>query len=102
MINHHYNAHAGHCTTIRARDTVPPNLQFLNTAMLAYLKQQALMVTRAVIACSPWLLAMYLLYWIDKNQIWTQETPFRDPMSAAVVATGMLMSFFIYTRISSK
>ncbi|MEM8500231.1 MAG: hypothetical protein AAF542_19605 [Pseudomonadota bacterium] len=70
--------------------------------MLAYLKHQALMIARAIFACIPWLLAMYLLFWIEKNDVWTAQTPFRDPMSAAVVAAGMLLSLVIYSRISAK
>ncbi len=70
--------------------------------MLAYLKDQAIFIAKSILACTPWLLAMYLLFWIDKNNIWNAETPFRDPMSAAVVATGMLLSLFIYSRISAK
>lgn len=66
--------------------------------MLTYLKNQAIGIAHASIACLPSLLAMYLLYWLEKNDIWSAQTPLRDPISVCVVASGMILSLLIYSK----
>ncbi|MFK7730560.1 MAG: hypothetical protein AB8B48_02970 [Pseudomonadales bacterium] len=72
---------------------------FSNKDMIAYLKDQTIAIAKALLACAPWLIAMYLLFWMEKTDTWTSETPLRDPLSVCVVAVGMLSSLFVYTNL---
>ncbi|MFT4769605.1 MAG: hypothetical protein ACI8RN_002754 [Glaciecola sp.] len=53
---------------------------------------------RITLALSPWALSLYLQYWLEYAGIWTVDMPFRALLSAAIIATGMLLSFWVYTR----
>lgn len=57
--------------------------------------QKAIKVALAFI---PWLASMFLLYWLEYGQIWNTETPHRGKTSVAILVTGMLLSFFMYSR----
>lgn len=41
----------------------------------------------------PWLLAMYLFYWLQSSGTWTADTPHRGKLSVAILASGMGLSF---------
>lgn len=56
-------------------------------------------IVQSVLASIPWLSAMYLLFLIEKNGVWTIDTPFRDVMSIAIVATGMVISFLLQSKV---
>jgi hypothetical protein len=49
----------------------------------------------ALMAFTPWLLSMYMLYVFEKDQIWVVETLHRDKMTIAILVTGMALSFFL-------
>lgn len=51
---------------------------------------------------SPWMLAMYLFYWLDSSGIWTRETPHRGKLSVAILGTGMLLSFLLYSFLAKR
>lgn len=65
------------------------------TGILALLDRFA----RITIALSPWALSLYLQYWLEYDGIWSVDMPFRALLSAALIATGMLLSFWVYTRL---
>ena len=58
------------------------------------LLQRALKV---FIACVPWLVSMYILYWLEYGEIWATDTAHRGKMSVAILAVGMGLSFFAYS-----
>lgn len=49
------------------------------------------------IACVPWLVSMYTLYWLEYGAIWTTDTAHRGKMSVAILTAGMGLSFFVYS-----
>ena len=54
------------------------------------------------VALLPWLLSMYGFYWLESSGTWTAETPHRGKLSVALLATGMALSFMIYTRFVAR
>ena len=54
------------------------------------------------VALLPWLAAMYGYYWLESSGTWTADTPHRGKMSVALLATGMALSFFIYSRFVAR
>ena len=49
---------------------------------------------RIAAALAPCILSMYLLYYLEKYEIWVPETPHRDKMTIVILIIGMAMSFF--------
>ena len=57
---------------------------------------------RLAIAFAPWLTSMYLLYWLNVNEIWTSETAHRGKMAAMILVVGMVMSFLIQSNFGKR
>ena len=54
------------------------------------------------VASVPWLVSMYLFYWLDSSGTWTIETPHRGKLSVVILGSGMLVSFLLYTWLSKR
>lgn len=54
------------------------------------------------IAFAPWLISMYVLYWLSYGDIWTNETAHRDKMSVAILAAGMVLSFLVQSHFARR
>ena len=50
---------------------------------------------KVAIAFTPWLISMYVLYWLENGQIWTAETAHRGKLTVAILAVGMGLSFLV-------
>ena len=59
-------------------------------------------VIRIAISMSPWMLAIYALYWLGKNEVWGPDTPFRDALSGGIVATGMVTTFLLHSYLLKR
>lgn len=59
------------------------------------LKINALKVLKTAIAFAPWLVSMYVLYWLEYGEVWTTETAHRGKLTVAILVVGMGLSFFI-------
>lgn len=55
-----------------------------------------------IVAFSPWVLAMYLLFRLDADGLWTAETAERDVMTIAILVAGMALTFLLLTFFSKK
>jgi hypothetical protein len=55
---------------------------------------------RVAIALTPWLISMYVFFWLDHSEIWTSDTPHRGKISVAILGTGMLLSFLLHSHFS--
>jgi len=60
------------------------------------------LVLISAVAITPWLISMYLLYWMSSEQIWTVFTPFRDIASLAILLLGMGLSFALLSRLQKR
>jgi len=65
-------------------------------------KKIGLTTFKAAIALTPWLLAMYVFYWLDSSGTWTSETPHRGKISVALLASGMLLSFLLHSYLAAR
>jgi hypothetical protein len=57
---------------------------------------------KVVIAFMPWLISMYLLYWLEYGQIWTTETAHRGKITVAILAMGMGLSFLVRSHFAKN
>ncbi len=51
-------------------------------------------------AMLPWVIAMYLFYWLDSSGTWTSETAHRGKISGAILGTGMALSFLLWSHFA--
>ena len=70
--------------------------------MLNSLKKQTRYALEVAIAFTPWLISMYVLYWLEYGEIWTIETAHRDKMTVAILAVGMGLSFLVQSRFAER
>ncbi|MEE2784080.1 MAG: hypothetical protein VYE04_12005 [Pseudomonadota bacterium] len=54
-------------------------------------------VLTVAITLMPWLLSMYVFYWLDASATWTSDTPHRGKLSVVLLMTGMGLSFLIHS-----
>lgn len=70
--------------------------------MLSTFKRRSRYVLELVVAIAPWLMSMYLLYWLEYGEVWAVETPYRDKISVAILAAGMGLSFLVHSRLAKR
>ncbi|MDE0758132.1 MAG: hypothetical protein OSB45_08225 [Pseudomonadales bacterium] len=61
--------------------------------------RSALELTLAFI---PWLLSLYLLYWLEYSESWTSLTAHRGKMAVAILMAGMILSFLIQSNFIKR
>ena len=66
------------------------------------LKTRARRSLELAIAFTPWVISMYLLYWLEYGAIWTTETTHRGKISVAILIGGMGLSFLIQSQIARR
>ena len=57
---------------------------------------------RVAIAFTPWLISMYVLYWLEYGEVWTTETAHRGKISVAILALGMGLSFLVQSHFANR
>jgi hypothetical protein len=67
-----------------------------------FLKTRTHNILKVAIAISPWLISMYVLYWLEYGEVWTTETAHRGKISVAILAMGMGLSFLVQSRFSKR
>jgi hypothetical protein len=66
------------------------------------LKTRVLYGLRLAVALAPWIVAMYVFYWLDSSGTWTSDTPHRGKMSVVLLAAGMVASFLLHSFLSKR
>ncbi len=66
------------------------------------MKIQTRYALEVAIAFAPWLISLYLLYWLEYGEIWTSETAHRGKISVAILAVGMGLSFLVQSRFARR
>jgi hypothetical protein len=66
------------------------------------LKTKTRHALEVAIAFAPWVVSMYLLYWLQYGEIWTTETAHRGKISVAILAIGMASSFLVHSHIAKR
>ena len=57
---------------------------------------------KVVVAFTPWIIAMYVFYWLDSSGTWTSDTPHRGKISLVILGTGMAASFIVHSYLSRR
>lgn len=70
--------------------------------MAGSFRKRAARLAMTGLAFAPWLFAMYAYYWLYASGTWTPETPHRGKLSVGLLATGMALSFFVYSRLAAR
>jgi len=70
--------------------------------MLHSLKRHAHYALRILAAFTPWLISMYVLYWLEYGAIWTTETAHRGKMAVTILAVGMGLSFLLQSWFARR
>lgn len=70
--------------------------------MPSSIRTKTLNVLPIAVAVTPWLLSMYVFYWLDSSGTWTSETPHRGKISVAILVAGMALSFVIYSYLARR
>jgi hypothetical protein len=70
--------------------------------MLSLLKTKTRYALIVAFAFTPWLISMYLLYWLQYGEIWTTETAHRGKTSVAILAVGMGLSFLLRSHLAAR
>jgi hypothetical protein len=65
-------------------------------------RRQARSALEFAMVFAPSLISMYVLYWLEYGEIWTTETAHRGKISVAILAIGMALSFFVYSRFARR
>ena len=50
----------------------------------------------------PWLIALYLHFWLAQTDAWSPEQPYRGLMSVLLLGLGMLISFLLHGRLTKR
>lgn len=50
----------------------------------------------------PWLIALYLHFWLAQSDAWSPEQPYRGLMSVLLLGMGMLISFLLHGRLTKR
>ena len=70
--------------------------------MSGSLKTHTRNMLKAAIAFTPWLVSMYVLYWLEYAEVWTTETAHRGKISVMILAVGMGLSFLLQSHFSKR
>lgn len=66
------------------------------------LKSAVRQALEVAIAFTPWVISMYVLYWLEHGAIWTTETAHRGKTTVAILVVGMGLSFLAQSRIARR
>jgi hypothetical protein len=66
------------------------------------LKMQTRHALEVVIAFTPWVISMFVLYWLETHEIWTTETAHRGKISVAILVAGMGLSFLVRSHFAKR
>ena len=57
---------------------------------------------KVAIAFTPWLISMFVLYWLEQGEVWTTETAHRGKTTVVILAVGMGLSFLVQSRFAKR
>lgn len=59
-------------------------------------------IVRGGLALVPWVLALYLHYWLEHGGIWSVNMPYRGLLSIVLIASAMALSFFLHSVLAGR
>ncbi|MEX0709072.1 MAG: hypothetical protein WD078_14000 [Woeseia sp.] len=70
--------------------------------MYEALKNRMRYAMQIAVAFTPWVLSIYLIYWLEYSDTWTDDTPHRGKASVAILVMGMGLSFLVHTYFTER
>ena len=70
--------------------------------MPSSLKTRTRRALEVAIAFTPWVISLYVLYWLEYGEIWTTETAHRGKIAVAILAVGMGLSFLVQSHLARR
>ena len=70
--------------------------------MLNSLIKQTRHALKIAIGFTPWLISMYVIYWLEYGEIWTIETAHRGKTAVAILAVGMGLSLLVQSHFAKR
>ena len=70
------------------------------SSMLMTLKTKIRYALKVALSFTPWVISMYVLYWLDYGEIWSTETAHRGKIAVAILVAGMGLSFLLHSFLS--
>jgi len=70
--------------------------------VLSLLKTRTRHVLEVAVAFTPWVISMFILYWLEYGEIWTTETTHRGKISVAILAVGMGLSLLVQSHFAKR
>ena len=61
-----------------------------------------LLVVKSTVILLPTVLSMYLLYYVQINQLWQDQTKARDLVTIGILAASLVASLAIFTWLKRK
>tara|TARA_B100000035_G_scaffold232904_1_gene201153 strand:- start:1010 stop:1213 length:204 start_codon:yes stop_codon:yes gene_type:complete len=49
------------------------------------------------ISLTPWVVSLFLHYWLEYEKVWSVDMPYRALVSAILIFFGMALSFFLHS-----
>jgi hypothetical protein len=66
------------------------------------LKTRTRSALEVAVAFTPWLISLYVLYWLEYGEIWTTETAHRGKITGAILVLGMGLSFLVKSYFAKR
>ena len=66
------------------------------------LKARSIYALEVAVAFVPWMISLYLLYWLEYAEIWTTESAHRGKIAVAILAIGMALSFLVKSFFAKR
>jgi len=66
------------------------------------LKTRTRSALEVAIAFTPWVISLYILYWLEYGEIWTTETAHRGKITGAILLLGMGLSFLVKSHFAKR
>ncbi len=66
------------------------------------LKTRTRSALEVAVAFAPWLISLYVLYWLEYGEIWTTETAHRGKTTGAILVLGMGLSFLVRSHFARR
>ena len=63
---------------------------------------QARKALQVFLAFFPWVVSMYVLYWLEYGEVWTTETAHRGKISVGILVIGMGLSFLVQSHFAKR
>ena len=74
----------------------------IRSIVLLPMRRQMRYALEIAISFTPWLMSMYLLYWLEYSKTWTSQAAHHGKIFVAILAVGMGLSFLVQSYFAKR